>query len=532
MIVLPHLTTTNGVPGLRTLFVEERSAPWEWLLVSAAVACALALGFANLGHPSLWHDELVHVFVGKSIAETGKPLLPSGEVYTSGTAFNYVLGAFIALFGSGESAVRTPSVLASGLNVALLYLLLRPLIGRGPALVAAFSLALSPWCVAWSRQARFYAMQQSAYLLFALSVLSLWRSMPKRIAIAPAIGLVASYLLGILSSFHSILFLPLVCAIAGLGVIIDRDMRKRWFALGVLGVVAGIATYGTYRLTFTPLDYTVLTQTSAVGGNLPGLEENRDHSDRYYYFRFLMNNLSQGYFVLALVGFIAMVALEGRRGAFVALAFLAPVLVMTYLIGYRMHRFMYFAYPFYVAAHAYGTVALLRYVVHSQHSAIRSLSAVFVVLFLCMAGVSTFKLLGDTFETASGSDITLARRHPQWRKPCLAVRDRLGEGDAVLCTTYLPSLYYVGRCDEWYPSRYTWPEATESGTPGLAGVAELKEFIKIHPTGYFIAEFARFDRWDGSYLDEDVDWVRANMRLMPALSSEDVSVFYWESFKP
>ena len=52
---------------------------WEMVLVAAAVVAALALGFANLGAPSLWHDEAVQVLVAKNIAETGHAVLPSGK---------------------------------------------------------------------------------------------------------------------------------------------------------------------------------------------------------------------------------------------------------------------------------------------------------------------------------------------------------------------------------------------------------------------------------------------------------------------
>jgi 4-amino-4-deoxy-L-arabinose transferase-like glycosyltransferase len=493
------------------------------------VACILALAFgaSRLGTPSLWHDELVHVYVAKSLAEGNAPKTPGGQIYMSGTATHVAIAAFIKFFGDSEAAVRAPSVVCGVLNVWLLFLILRPHIGRVPAMVAAFSLALSPWSVAWSREANIYALQQTAYLSFALAITRFEAGVENRRVIWPSIALVAAYLIGVFSSFTSILFPVALGAYAAIRWLASPRLKSPWFAAGIACVLTVGITYAIYHTSFSALDKQVLTETSAVGGDLPDPKLNRDHSDRFYYFRFLMNNLSSGYFLLALIGFVLILFAEGKRSALPIIAFWAPLLVLTYLIGYRMHRFMFFAYPFYVAAHAYGTVALLRFIATSRTSPVRGMAAAVVTMFMCMIGVSTARLIGDTLDAASGASTTLARRHPEWREPCAFVRARIRKNEAVVATTYLPALYYVGRCDEWYPSRYTWYEKDESGTEGLKDLAAFQDYMNKNPSGVLIAERARFERWQAGYLKEDVEWAKAHLRRIPQGSNQDITLFAW-----
>lgn len=493
-------------------------------LVALAATLALVLGFANLDGPSLWHDELVHVFVAKNVADTGWPSLPSGRTYVTGSVFNYLLAGSVAIFGDSETAVRAPSVLIAAVNVVLTFLVLQPFLGRPTALIAAFALALSPWSVAWSRQARLYAFQEMLYLLTLWAV---WRAMAsQKSATALHLWLLAGvcYLLAIFTSFHSILFLAPFGIYALALALYERRLYSRWtLALGLVAAV-GLGTLVGYLLTFSTVDFITVFKEAHLGGRMrtTGLDIGR--VDRYFYIRWLMNNLSTGYFLLALFGFATMTIKEGRRGLFCMLAFWTPVLVLTFLIGYRRPRFMYFAFPLYVAAFSYALVVLARFIATADRSWARGLAAALILAFAARLAVSTVRLVGDSLEAASGADTTLARRHPQWRGPCRYVRNHL-DGAAVISTTYLPVLYYVGRIDDWYPSRFIVWEFVESGLDGLKTLEDLKGFVANHPRGFFLAEWQRFGRW--RQLAEDQAWVDDHMKRIEEASSEDVIVYAW-----
>lgn len=497
---------------------------WERPFLGVVVLLSLALGFANLAKPALWHDELVHVYVAKAIGETGLPLLMSGRVFTNGALYNYLLAAVIMLFGDGEFAVRAPSVIFFAVNVFLVYRILREWIGWRAAMPAALLFALSPWSVAWARQARFYMLHQTVYLLTMYSIWRAGEADSRKDAVRWGLGACAGYGIGLLAGPQTIFFLAPAGAYAGLRWLQARSVSSRWlFIIAVCGVLGAGTLLGYYAMLPKAEHDAIFKEAQLLAAPRDPMAD-PDQSDSLYYFRFFTNNLSAGYFMLACIGLVLLPFKEGRRGLFVALCFLAPILVLNYLIGYRRHRFLFFAYPFYVAACAYAMVWLARFVKSSRRSMWRMAVSAAIVVFGVRLALSTFRLIEDTVAVAGGDDTTLANHHPQWRKPCEWVRDHRN-GAAVLCTTYLTAHYYIGHVDNWYPSRVIVWEYIESGLDGLRDLDDLQAFIAEHPRGFFVAEWRRFGNW--RFYQEDIDWVESNMRRIDEASSRDVTVYAW-----
>ena len=489
--------------------------------MAAAMAVALALGFSNLGAPSLWHDEAVQVLVARSIAETGRALLPSGQSHPVAPVFNGVMAAFIALFGDSETAVRAPSVLFAAINVLLTYLLGRPLLGRPAALVAAFALALSPWSVAWSRQARFYTAQQTFYLL---TLLAGWRMVSSETVSSMfgyGVAALCAYLVGIGTSLHSILFLSPIAAYALCKLAYQKELRSRWSVICVLATLAGLLTLLAYYLVLPARDASVVFSSARP----PVVMGDPEQTSPLYYVSWLYGNLGIGFFLLAMLGFLVMVLREKERGWFAALAFWIPLLALSLLIGYRRHRFLLFAFPLYTMAFSYGIVALADYVRHMRRKLYHLLLSVVIVLFGLRLAVSAVSLISDSIDVARGADTTLATRHPQYRKPCLYVREHLAPDVVVIADTYVTALYYVGRVDNWFPSKYLPWEAWEIGNEGLRTVDDLKAYMAAHPKGYFLAEWYRFQYFEAQ--KEERDWVNAHMKRIDEASSGDVTLYSW-----
>ena len=134
--------------------VPLRAMPW------IAPACAAALGLWQLGEPSLWVDEAftasaIHQSYSELPAHVHWPYLTALKLWTT-------------LVGTSEVALRLPSVAGAVLSVVLLYGLARRMFGTHVALVSSLLLALNPFVVKWSQQARGYT------LLLALSIASTW----------------------------------------------------------------------------------------------------------------------------------------------------------------------------------------------------------------------------------------------------------------------------------------------------------------------------------------------------------------------
>ena len=507
----------------------------NWLLgAGVLIACgtALTLSLAHLSRPDLWHDELVHVFVAKHIAAHGTPALPSGVFYPSSMAYNYLLGGAVALLGDGSFAVRAPSALLHALNVLLLFLLTRRLFGNSVALVAAFALAASPWSVAWARQARMYTLQSTAYLLLLWWAWEALQAEHGRRAAWAALLAILAYWAGVFSSYHSILALGSVGAFLCLAAAGERaglypaEPRRRHYAIGLLACVAlGVMTVAGLFLNPNPTDQAAVFQTG-LGGRLPDPQR----LVRWYYLRWLSENLSLGFLLAALLGTALLLFKEKQRGLYMALAFWAPVLVLTFLIGYRRERFMFFCFPCYVALFSYALVQMARFMTQFRRSAGHAVLGAAILLFGMRLALSAEKLTLDAVHVARGDNTTLAVKHQQWRKPCEYVKQHWS-GETVLATMALPVMYYLGHIDNWFPNRYTRWEYQESGLPGLGSLDELQAFILEHPKGYYLADEERFEKWRGHGdlpdLGREVAWVEANMTRIDEGSSDDVALFSW-----
>ena len=117
-------------------------------LIAATVS--LALGLFQLAQPSLWIDE----------AATARAVRFSFEQLSAQHHWIYysLMKPWTSVAGLGEFALRLPSVVAAALACALLVPLGNRLLGRPVGSLAGLLLALNPFVVQWSQQARSYSM--------------------------------------------------------------------------------------------------------------------------------------------------------------------------------------------------------------------------------------------------------------------------------------------------------------------------------------------------------------------------------------
>ena len=116
--------------------------------LSAGAIVALTLGLFQLGQPSLWVDES---FTARA---TGYPFARlSGENHW---LYYTLVKTWTLIAGTGEWALRFPSVVGAVVAVVLLYLFGRRLLGPRAGLVASVLFAVNPFMVKWSQQARSY----------------------------------------------------------------------------------------------------------------------------------------------------------------------------------------------------------------------------------------------------------------------------------------------------------------------------------------------------------------------------------------
>jgi len=120
----------------------------------------------GIGSESLWFDEAASVRIVRQDFATMLASIKDDERIPP---LHYlVLHVWVRVFAHAEWSVRLPSALAGVGAVWALYLLTRRLFGVVPALIAALLLAVAPFQIQYSQEARSYS------LMLLMSLLSCW----------------------------------------------------------------------------------------------------------------------------------------------------------------------------------------------------------------------------------------------------------------------------------------------------------------------------------------------------------------------
>lgn len=234
------------------------------------LALALALRVYDLGGESIWIDEGFSV----RVARLALPDLLQATRYDIHPPLYYLfLHAWIGWFGSTEVAVRSLSVVWGVLGVWAIGRLGRRLFGTETGLIAALLLAVSPFHVHYSQEARAYAQN----LFFSLLSLTAFLHWMKRGGIAAAAGYVLATALMVYT--HSYGWLAVAAQNLAVLLPVFRPLRPRgpnvaaWFAsqaallvLFIPWILALTRQVDTVRVSFYAGAPTLLT----LGGTMMG----------------------------------------------------------------------------------------------------------------------------------------------------------------------------------------------------------------------------------------------------------------------
>ena len=206
-----------------------------WLAALLTVVAAIPRLY-NLGELGFYMDEETTAFASRSMAESGKPRMPSGMPYYRAVSQTWLNSLSVGIFGVEEEiSYRLPSALFGILTVPLLFVLARPYVGVPIAFLAALLLAFSEWHIITSRQARMYAPLLFFYIAFAFSVLR-WAQNDKLRNIVVSAALFAAAV-----SFHGLgifaVFIPLVT------LFVAGYSSTPQYKLILFSIVSGLAAY-------------------------------------------------------------------------------------------------------------------------------------------------------------------------------------------------------------------------------------------------------------------------------------------------
>jgi uncharacterized membrane protein len=142
------------------------------------VALALVLRLINLGGRPLWYDEAFAVLYAQNPLETmlfGTVTQVEGAAADVHPLFFYsTLHVWMRAFGQSPVAVRALSALLGTATVVMAYLLARRLFGHGVGLATAFIVAIAPFHIYYSQEARMYALLGFAAITMTYFFVRAW----------------------------------------------------------------------------------------------------------------------------------------------------------------------------------------------------------------------------------------------------------------------------------------------------------------------------------------------------------------------
>ncbi len=220
--------------------VRKLLGPGSWIAGITLLGAALRL--YRLGSQSLWVDEAITFIIAQG--PLSEVALARGWLVGM-HALYYVIVHFIMFAGQSEVVLRLPSVVFGSLSIPLLYLVARRWFGTAAGVASGLLLAISPFHLFYSQEARPYA----ALLFFALlSIYCLQRLVTASGRPAWRLGFILSTAATLYCHAEALPFIAFTVLYAVLAA--PRTDRFRW---GVtFGAVALLCAPALIRLVVVP----------------------------------------------------------------------------------------------------------------------------------------------------------------------------------------------------------------------------------------------------------------------------------------
>lgn len=319
-----------------------------WLVPAAVLLLSSGVRLLNLGHDSLWLDEvntLNAVRAATTLVELSERDHPP--------MLYWLTAAAVGTLGTSEMALRLVSALAGSVATALLWRLGRALGGRTSAAWAALALALLPFHLRYSQEARHYSLLFLFSLLSSLCLLAAMRRPGARrwaaFGVATALNLYTHYGAFLLLAAQGVVVLGWLAA---------RARRRDWAAaaLPAAAGAVGLALYAPWLPRAwqairgnTGPDAVMGTTTAAPLGQWAGAVVTE----------FGFGRIIPAVIVLLLAGWGMGVWLRTRRRDVAALAlavFTVPLLLIVGLdvARWSLPKYVIYQLPLYLLAFAAG----------------------------------------------------------------------------------------------------------------------------------------------------------------------------------
>ncbi|HLF27208.1 MAG TPA: glycosyltransferase family 39 protein [Anaerolineae bacterium] len=328
------------------------------LLILLITLLGFAARFINLGGDSLWFDELFTLDTARQ--SLGQVL--AGQDINNPLGFHLLSYMAVRIWGTSEYALRLASAAAGTVGIPLLFVVGSLIANRRVGFWAAALLAVSPFHIRYSQEARAYAVQM-AFSLASMACLLLALARGKRWWVA----------YGVLTACNAYLqfsaFLVLASQLTFVGLLtVVRLLTKRWTPGRAVEVVGGL---------LTALAIAAILYGPWIGPALQGVAVNLSAQVReslwsnvsieeriaagYFAFGFMQTGLAAALGLLSLVGIAGTLIRRKLDQVLWLLSGVGAPLVLIAIAGIArapLPKHLLFILPIYLVAVAIGLDAL------------------------------------------------------------------------------------------------------------------------------------------------------------------------------
>ena len=386
--------------------VVEKNPLYTTIALAAITLLAAALRFYQLGAWGFWIDEIYTI--NRALGGA------SSDAFTNPLSFRLIGLALVSL-GTDEFNARLVPAVIGVISIPAFYFPIRRLFGTTTALLAVLLLAVSPWHLYWSQNARFYTALVLFYGLaelfffFWMESDNLWYLLPTGLFFG----------LAILERRVSLYFVPVVAVyfLALLVLPFGKPPGLRWRNI-IIMVLPALAFAG-YEL--VSAGYVASFFTKIVG---------HQHNP----LRVLLSviyDLGLPLFLMALLGGSYLFSQRSRAGLFLLAGALVPLLLLVVMAPFTQtfSRYIFHTLPNWIILAAVGVKEL---VAHTQKPA--RLLALGVALVLVADAISQ-DVLYYTFQNGNRED---------FKSAFSVVREEKQAGDLVVAGRPEVGAYYLG----------------------------------------------------------------------------------------
>lgn len=404
----------------------------ETLILLGLMVLALALRLWHLGEQSLWLDEAATFAM--SAGSFGDVLRTALDHPLDFPLERFLLNP-LTRYPPDEFLFRLPAALWGVLGAALTYLLARQVWDRETALLAAGLLALSPYNIRYSQEARNYT---SFLALHLLTLIMLMRAVRRPTGAAWALYALAAGIT-IYDHLYSFIVLAWQWGLHALLVLLSawrggqisgvswRSLRAHLLAL--LGAGALFLPWALYLVSGSP----VLQRMSTSNGLFRAPESIRFDADLFLrmlsWFTANAGNAAPAVW-LALAGTVGALILPParyRRLALLAIVYLAGAFLTVAVLSrisntYLAYRRLLFLQPLLLILLAGGCTALIRRIWQWRTRRERPTGVLVPALLLLAAGLAWAPAVADHYVS----------QKENWRDAARVLRDEAGRQDWIV----------------------------------------------------------------------------------------------------